>query len=244
MNGEPNYVYIVLSATPYRMGRWIRRATGEAYNHVSIATEESLTTLYSFARRYYRTPFHGGFVTETPDRYHHKGLSSHIRLYRLPVEAVLYPCGLCLALGCVPALAENIKHERVYVVAAPDGAIQSLTDSVRATHALTESRLSGEMPVLLVVYLFASMAEERFARAFTLGVLTETIDSGRWREPVACAGSALMLFLTTGAFRLGVVGSINVLAFGALCALLHMRGWAGCALGLRFAWSWATASSS
>ena len=38
---------------------------------------------------------------------------------------------LCLALGCVPALAENIKHERVYVVAAPDGAVQSLTDSVR-----------------------------------------------------------------------------------------------------------------
>ena len=85
MKSEEKYVYVILSATPYRMGRWIRSATGEPYNHVSIATDADLTKLYSFARRYYRTPFHGGFVSETPDRYRHKGVCAHIRLYRLPV---------------------------------------------------------------------------------------------------------------------------------------------------------------
>ena len=38
---------------------------------------------------------------------------------------------LIMALGCIPAMAENIKHERVYVVAAADGTVESVTDSVR-----------------------------------------------------------------------------------------------------------------
>ena len=40
-----------------------------------------------------------------------------------------------LVLGCVPGLAENTKHERVYVVAAPDGTVRSLTDTVRLENA-------------------------------------------------------------------------------------------------------------
>ena len=36
-----------------------------------------------------------------------------------------------MALGCLPALAENTKHERVYVAAAADGTVKSITDSVR-----------------------------------------------------------------------------------------------------------------
>ena len=85
MTSKTKYVYILFSATPYRMGRWIRHVTGEPYNHVAIATDESLRDLYSFARRFYRTPFYGGFVTEHPDRYRHKGQISDVRMYRLPV---------------------------------------------------------------------------------------------------------------------------------------------------------------
>ena len=36
-----------------------------------------------------------------------------------------------MSLGCLSALAENTKHERVYVVSAADGAVKSITDSVR-----------------------------------------------------------------------------------------------------------------
>ena len=40
-----------------------------------------------------------------------------------------------MVLGCLPGLAENTKHERVYVVTAADGTVKSLTDSVRLENA-------------------------------------------------------------------------------------------------------------
>lgn len=88
MKDEQKYLYVLFSATPYRMGRAIRFVTGEPYNHVAIALEADLMELYTFARRYYRTPFYGGFVTEHPYRYHHKGATAQIRLCRLPVSDV------------------------------------------------------------------------------------------------------------------------------------------------------------
>ncbi len=83
---ERKYLYVIFSATPYRMGRMIRAVTGEPYNHVSIATEGELTHLYAFARRYYRTPLYGGFVTEAPCRYHHNGETAQISLYRISLS--------------------------------------------------------------------------------------------------------------------------------------------------------------
>lgn len=85
MDSQQKYLYVLFSATPYRMGRFIRFVTGDPYNHVAIGTEENLKKLYAFARRYYHTPFYGGFVTEHPCRYRHKGVSAGIRLYRLPL---------------------------------------------------------------------------------------------------------------------------------------------------------------
>ena len=38
---------------------------------------------------------------------------------------------LVMVLGCTGALAENTKHERVYVVAGSDGTVTSITDSIR-----------------------------------------------------------------------------------------------------------------
>lgn len=40
-----------------------------------------------------------------------------------------------MVLGCVPGLAENTKHERVYVVAAADGTVKSVTDNIRLENA-------------------------------------------------------------------------------------------------------------
>lgn len=85
MKNQQKYLYVLFSATPYRMGRMIRFVTGDAYNHVAIAMESDLNELYAFARRYYRTPFYGGFVTERPYRYHHKGTTAQVQLCRLPV---------------------------------------------------------------------------------------------------------------------------------------------------------------
>lgn len=82
---DQKYLYVLFSATPYRMGRMIRFVTGEPYNHVAIGLEEDLRELYAFARRYYCTPFYGGFVTEHSCRYHHNGSTAQIRLCRVPV---------------------------------------------------------------------------------------------------------------------------------------------------------------
>ena len=40
-----------------------------------------------------------------------------------------------MTLGCVSGLAETTKHERVYVVAAADGSVQSITDNIRLENA-------------------------------------------------------------------------------------------------------------
>ena len=88
MDGQ--YIYLVFSATPYRIGKLIRQFTGEAYNHVSIALDQDLTEMYSFARRYYRTPFLGGFVKESFSRYHVNGNHTDIRICKLPVTLEQY----------------------------------------------------------------------------------------------------------------------------------------------------------
>ncbi len=85
-----NYIYIVFSATPYLMGKMIRRITGETYNHVSIALDEELTQMYGFARRHFRTPLYGGFVKESHARYHFNGKSTQICLCKLPVTQEQY----------------------------------------------------------------------------------------------------------------------------------------------------------
>lgn len=84
---ENTYVYIVFSSTPYRIGKFVRRLTAEPYNHVSIALDAELTQMYSFARRYYHTPFLGGFVKESLSRYCPKDTPARIRICRLPVSA-------------------------------------------------------------------------------------------------------------------------------------------------------------
>ena len=87
---ENSYVYIVFSSTPYRMGKFIRKFTGEFYNHASIALDEDLTQMYGFARRYYRTPFYGGFVRESLSRYYVGGKATDIRICRLAVNDAQY----------------------------------------------------------------------------------------------------------------------------------------------------------
>ena len=85
-----NHIYVVFSATPYRLGRAIRRLTGEAYNHASIALDSDLNRMYSFARRFYRTPLYGGFVKESHARYHVGSKVSQICICKIPVSQEQY----------------------------------------------------------------------------------------------------------------------------------------------------------
>ncbi len=62
-------IYIMFSSTACGTGRFIRFMTHGFYNHVSVSFDEDLRELYSFARRYRRAPFYGGFVRESGMRY-------------------------------------------------------------------------------------------------------------------------------------------------------------------------------
>lgn len=84
------YLYIIFASTPYRIGRAIRHFTGEEYNHVCIALNQDLDPMYGFSRRYYHTPFYGGFVQESLSRYHVNGQAANIRVCRLPVTQEQY----------------------------------------------------------------------------------------------------------------------------------------------------------
>ena len=84
---EQTYLYVVFSSTPNKMGAMIRRITGTPYNHVSIALDENLSQMYSFARRFYHTPFYGGFVKESVSRYHINGKTADIRVCRIPITS-------------------------------------------------------------------------------------------------------------------------------------------------------------
>lgn len=80
-------LFVVFSSTPNKMGKLIRFITGNVYNHISISFDENLSTMYSFARRYYRTPLYGGFVTEHPSRYHIHNRAADIEVYKIQLSA-------------------------------------------------------------------------------------------------------------------------------------------------------------
>ena len=57
-------IYIILSQTGTVFSKILKIVTGAEYNHVSIALEPSLETMYSFGRLSPNNPFVGGFVVE------------------------------------------------------------------------------------------------------------------------------------------------------------------------------------
>lgn len=79
-------VYVVFSATPYKMGRFIRTMIGNPYNHVSLSLDARLCTMYTFARFHINMPFYGGFVTENLARYTHRNKPSDIKVCRIPIS--------------------------------------------------------------------------------------------------------------------------------------------------------------
>ena len=158
---EQKYLYILFSATPYRMGRMIRTVTGEPYNHVSIATGEDLSCIYSFARRYYCTPFYGGFVSEDPCRYRHKGRTADIRLYRLPLTSSQW--------RRLEAMLEDMKlHADRYLYNHLSAMVAPLHLKIRVRHAFT----CAEFTVNVLSHLGFDFDPNRF---YTIGSIASRL---------------------------------------------------------------------
>lgn len=159
---EQKYLYVLFSATPYRMGRMIRAVTKEPYNHVSIAIDENLTSIYSFARRYYETPFYGGFVAEEPCRYRHKDRVADIRLYRLPLSCQQWQ-QLNAMLEDMKTHADRYLYNHLSAVAAP------LHRKIRVRKAYT----CAEFTVNVLSNLGFDFDAERF---YTIGDIARRLE--------------------------------------------------------------------
>lgn len=86
-----NYIYIMLSRTPSKFAKLIRRTMGIEYNHASVALDEDLNHLYAFGRYKNRVPVVAGLVKEHASRFTLcKESDVQIKLYKLPVTKEQY----------------------------------------------------------------------------------------------------------------------------------------------------------
>lgn len=99
------YIYVILSATPTKMGKIIRTLTRYELNHASISLNENLTEMYSFARYRAVNPLVGGFVREFPQRLSlGKNVEIYIKVYKIPVSNTKY--------NNIEAFINGIKNDK------------------------------------------------------------------------------------------------------------------------------------
>ncbi len=151
MAESPKYVYVVFSSTQYIIAKCIRAMTRHRYNHVSISLDGNLQTLYSFARRYEDTPFCGGFVVETPERYLRRNTAATVQICAIPVTDEQYA-----------AISEHVagyvekEHDYVY------NYISALTFLFRRRVALEKCHTCVDFATELISMTGANISSDRF----------------------------------------------------------------------------------
>lgn len=83
-------LYIMISRTNTKMGNFIRFFTRYDYNHVSLSLDKELKSFVSFARIVQDAPLYGGFVTESFERFLHKGKNSQVKIYEVDITKEKY----------------------------------------------------------------------------------------------------------------------------------------------------------
>jgi len=90
-NVDKDAIYIVISRTPTRIGKMIRKALGQEFNHVSLSMDYNLKYMYSFGRIMLKNPLIGGIIQES-----RRTLSLgtprpvFVKIYRIPVTEDQY----------------------------------------------------------------------------------------------------------------------------------------------------------
>ena len=86
-----NKIYVVLSATPTKIGMMIRTLTRSSFNHASISLTRDLSEMYSFARYRAHNPLVGGFIQEFPQRLTlGKDRDVQIKVFEISVSDIQY----------------------------------------------------------------------------------------------------------------------------------------------------------
>ena len=80
-------LYLVLTRTNTNLSKAIRFFTKRTYNHISLALDDRLDSLYSFGRRRPKNPFYAGFVREDiPKGFYHYFNDTACIIYELTVS--------------------------------------------------------------------------------------------------------------------------------------------------------------
>lgn len=85
-----NYIYVTFLVTNTNMGKLIRLFTRNRYSHVTVAFDQELSNMYSFARYHINSPISGGFVIEQPDRYLIDNQDVTVKICQIPVSEEEY----------------------------------------------------------------------------------------------------------------------------------------------------------
>lgn len=80
------YLYVLLTKTPLKTGKFIRKMTNFEYNHCSISFDENLRNLYSFSRRYKNSAFYAGFAKESSLRYSTSKEETKVQIFQIPIN--------------------------------------------------------------------------------------------------------------------------------------------------------------
>lgn len=101
-------IYIMISSTPTKFAHLIRRFGRLQYNHASIALDDDLNHLYSFARPQHRAVLLGTLVRESLERYTlGKKVMVPVVVFRLPVTSTEYQR--------IESTIYNIQHDGEYM---------------------------------------------------------------------------------------------------------------------------------
>lgn len=102
-----DYIYVVFVKTSTFVGKTVRLTTQSGYNHVSIALNEELNTLYSFSRYVKMNPLLGGFVEESPLRFLDRNKDIEVLVYKLPID-------IKEKIKMQKTLEMMLKHQRIF----------------------------------------------------------------------------------------------------------------------------------
>jgi len=107
-NLEEKFLYVVISKTPTKFGKAIRKVGKLKYNHSAIALDKELESLYSFARKKHKVLLTGRLVKENMIRYTlNRTDTVDSVIFRIPVTEKQY--------DMVQNIIFDVKNDKEYI---------------------------------------------------------------------------------------------------------------------------------
>lgn len=204
INGN-KFIYIVLSSTSGKMGRFIRFATGYFYNHVSVSLEPDINTLFSFARYYKNTPLFGGFVEESIMRYSSLEEIASIKIFKIPVTETQYS-EIKIRIDQLKAESEKYIYNTISALLAPVHRSVSICNAYTCVEFMVNLLwLSGiDMGIYPgAFHTIEELGEHLAYRTVYEGPASEYMMRGEWGKDNFCIKKSKIFYITGTAKNFG-----------------------------------------